>query len=198
MRTFSLALLVLAPLAALAQSSGSGSAATSKSASAASAASSGSAAVASGSASGSAAGASASAAAALSPCALSCASLAAANSTCNVATNVTCVCTNADFQFKAASCLQTECQASEMGAALGLQNSQCGAASLSATAAPTATAPFTPPNSAADISASGAQSGAPGASSPAPGGALALSTPKGVWLAAGLAVVGGLVGGVLV
>ncbi|KAJ7891919.1 hypothetical protein B0H14DRAFT_3126259 [Mycena olivaceomarginata] len=70
---------------------------------------------------------------------------AAANATeCGSPANLTCACTNADFQFKSSSCLQAECLASELGAAVGLQQAQCGALSLSATAAPTATAPFTP------------------------------------------------------
>jgi hypothetical protein len=41
--------------------------------------------------------------------------------------NLTCACTNADFQFKSSSCLQAECLASELGAAVGLQQAQCGA-----------------------------------------------------------------------
>ncbi|KAJ7182184.1 hypothetical protein C8R43DRAFT_940330 [Mycena crocata] len=182
---FSLAILLAGLTLVAAQSSDS--AASSASASASS------------SASGASAAASTTAVAALSPCALSCISLAAADTACGTPTNVTCVCTDADFQFKAGSCLSTECQPAEMGAALGLQNSQCGAASLSATAKPTATAPFTPSNSNSDISASSVKfTAAPGASSAAPGGALALSTPKGIWLAAGIALVGGFVGGVLV
>ncbi|KAJ7836634.1 hypothetical protein B0H13DRAFT_187729 [Mycena leptocephala] len=71
--------------------------------------------------------ASASASAALSPCALNCILDAADATECKVPGNVTCTCTNADFQFKAQSCLTNECQAAEVGAALDLQQSQCGA-----------------------------------------------------------------------
>ncbi|KAJ7467653.1 hypothetical protein FB451DRAFT_1401642 [Mycena latifolia] len=179
MRTFALTLLALAA-GALAQTF-SGSAASSKSSVASSksaAASSVSSAISSGISSGSAAGASASALAALSPSAAVCITDAAANSTCANFGNLTCVCTNADFQQKAMTCLAAECQAAEAGAALGLQQSQCGAQSLSAStmlefmqaetapqgqsvfpvarsdAIPTATAPFLPSNSAADISGS--------------------------------------------
>ncbi|KAJ7467650.1 hypothetical protein FB451DRAFT_1401639 [Mycena latifolia] len=68
--------------------------------------------------------------------------------------NLACLCTDADFQQKARTCLAAECQASEVGAALGLQAQQCGALSLSTTTTPTATAPFLPSNSAADMSVS--------------------------------------------
>ncbi|KAJ7467659.1 hypothetical protein FB451DRAFT_1560789 [Mycena latifolia] len=167
MRTFAFALLALAA-GALAQSSASDSAASSKSSVASSksaVASSVGSALSSGVSSGSAAAASATAAAGLSACATVCITDAAANSTCGNFGNLTCVCTNADFQQKAQTCLTAECQASEVGAALGLQQSQCGAESLSASTKPTATAPFLPSNSAADIS------GSPSASASAKTGA---------------------------
>ncbi|KAJ6603341.1 hypothetical protein DFH09DRAFT_1124215 [Mycena vulgaris] len=128
MRASILALLTLAGFT-LAQSS---SAATSKSAVASAVSSVGSivsAALSSGSVSGSAAAASASAAdvGSLSPCALGCINAAAANSSCGTFGNITCLCTDANFQFKAASCLTAECKAADRTAALGLQASQCGA-----------------------------------------------------------------------
>ncbi|KAJ7921586.1 hypothetical protein B0H13DRAFT_2415342 [Mycena leptocephala] len=121
-----------------------------------SAASSRNIAVSSNASSGSAASASASAIAgtALSPCALACITAIANTTECGILSNITCACTNADFQFKAGSCLHPECQANEMGAALGLQAQQCGAASISTTALPAAIAPITPSNSAGDISGS--------------------------------------------
>ncbi|KAJ6603328.1 hypothetical protein DFH09DRAFT_1068496 [Mycena vulgaris] len=97
---------------------------------------------------------------ALSPCARGCIAAAAANSSCETSGNVACMCTDPDFQFKATSCLAAECQAPEMGTALGLQASQCRAMSLTPTASASATVPFVPSNSAADISspASGSSS----------------------------------------
>ncbi|KAJ7114820.1 hypothetical protein C8R44DRAFT_880892 [Mycena epipterygia] len=180
-----------------ASSSVGSSAATSKSATASSA--SNAAASGSPSVSGSAAGASASAAADLTPCALSCVTLAAANSSCLSL----CVCTDANFQAKAASCLMGECKSADSTAALALQASQCGQASLSAMAKPTATASFLPPNSLADISSLGSPfaggSGASGSPSTSSGsnGALRLGS-AGLNVAAAVALVGGMVGAVVV
>jgi hypothetical protein len=120
----------------------------------------------------------------------------AANATeCKIFSNTTCVCTNADFQFKVQSCLTAECQASELGAAQGLQQQVCGAASLTVSGSPSATAPFTPSNSASDISgspsASGSQTGKTGA-------AVALWSGNGIVLALGVAVFGGVVGALVV
>ncbi|KAF7343537.1 hypothetical protein MSAN_01974200 [Mycena sanguinolenta] len=191
-------------------------------------------------------------AASLSPCALACITDAAAASPCNVPTNLTCVCTDPNFRDMSNSCLTDECLPSEVGVALGLQAAECGPLSLSATAAPTATGPFTPANPFADISsgssstasglasgpgssspsaapssasgsgssspstASGPPSGsgsspfptasdsAPGSGSSSPsttGATVALLSPQstmGLMLAMGIAVVGGLVGGVII
>ncbi|KAJ7435229.1 hypothetical protein B0H11DRAFT_2257416 [Mycena galericulata] len=101
---------------------------------------------------------------ALSNCTLACISAAAADSSCLVATNLTCVCTDANFEAMSASCLELECQPADAGPALALQEQQCG--TTSATAAPTATAPFTPSNRAADISVSVSGSASASASAP--------------------------------
>ncbi|KAJ7802606.1 hypothetical protein B0H14DRAFT_3884487, partial [Mycena olivaceomarginata] len=109
-------------------------------------------------------------------------SQAAANATeCGVPTNLTCACTNADFQFKSSSCLQAECKPEDLVAALGLQQQQCAPLSLSATASPSATAPFTPSNAGADISAAstGSSAGSSGSPSSTPGSALSLFAPNG-------------------
>ncbi|KAJ7871337.1 hypothetical protein B0H13DRAFT_1040171 [Mycena leptocephala] len=105
----------------------------------------------------------------LTPCALNCITGAADATECKVFTNVTCTCTNADFQFKTQSCLTNECLAAELGAVLGLLHSQCDAVSLSVTATPTATVAFLPPNTAADIS--GSPSGSVTSSPGGPGSA---------------------------
>ncbi|KAJ7923637.1 hypothetical protein B0H13DRAFT_1979721 [Mycena leptocephala] len=183
---FFVALVALASASlAIAQSSSGSAAASSKSA-----------AISSGASSGSAAGASASAIAgsALSTCAIACITAAANATECGIASNITCACTNADFQFKAHSCLQAECQASEMAAALGLQSQECGAVTLSATALPTATAPFTPSNSAADISGSPSASGSGNTGSAVP----LLANANAVFVALVAAALGGVVGGLLV
>ncbi|KAJ7851483.1 hypothetical protein B0H13DRAFT_2360100 [Mycena leptocephala] len=90
----------------------------------------------------------------LSPCVTSCLSLVAASSLCNVPSNVTCVCTDADFLGNLASCLEGECQPSEMSLALGIQLQKCFGAHLSPSIPPTGTAPFLPSNSFADKSPS--------------------------------------------
>ncbi|KAF7341404.1 CFEM domain-containing protein [Mycena venus] len=152
----------------------------------------------------------------LTPCALNCLAAAASASECGTPTNLTCVCTNPDFQYKAASCLKAECRPAEGAAVLDMQASQCYG--LSATGAPTATAPFTPSNSAADISASvpasgsssvrsGSASGEPGSpasSSSSPrqsgntGGAVALWSGNGLVLATLTTLFGGVLGAIVV
>ncbi|KAJ6533065.1 hypothetical protein B0H19DRAFT_1272532 [Mycena capillaripes] len=165
----------------------------------------------------------ASANAALTPCALTCL-LAAADATGCGTTDVNCACTNADFQFRARSCLQAECQASELNGVLELQAQQCGAREwsffilghystalnrarlpfgrgslLSATAEPTATAPFTPSNSAADFSGSPSLTGSASASaSNKTGGAVALWSGNSMILSTLAAAFGGMVGAVVV
>ncbi|KAJ6474416.1 hypothetical protein C8R47DRAFT_1324190 [Mycena vitilis] len=205
---FAITLLALASAAVAQSSSGSAASSASSAASSVSAskssaseskssvASSISSAISAGISSGSAAQASATAIAALSPCALTCITAAASASDCQTPANVTCLCTNADFQQKSGSCLTLECQASEVGAAIGLQQSQCGAASLSVSGKPSATAPFTPSNSAADIS--GSASGASGSASGSTGSAAPLFIGNGVIVAGVVAAVGGFVGAFLV
>ncbi|KAJ7342399.1 hypothetical protein DFH08DRAFT_874191 [Mycena albidolilacea] len=199
---------VLALAAAVcAQSSGSASSASasasSVSASKSSASASKSSAISAGQSSGSAAAsaAEASASAVLTPCVLGCLTAAANATECGSPANLTCACTNADFQFKSSSCLQAECLASELGAAVGLQKQQCGALALSATAAPSATAPFTPSNPAADISGAPSSAGSSNSPSSTPGSAMSLFAANGatgLMLAMGVAVVGGVAGAVFV
>ncbi|KAJ7133127.1 hypothetical protein C8R44DRAFT_870566 [Mycena epipterygia] len=94
---------------------------------------------------------------ALTPCTLSCISLAAANSSCLSPTNITCVCTDPNFQVKLS-------RASARPQTATLRSHSRRSTSLSATAAPTATAPFIPSNSAADISASAVHGSGPSVS----------------------------------
>ncbi|KAJ7318551.1 hypothetical protein DFH08DRAFT_892223 [Mycena albidolilacea] len=139
----------------------------------------------------------ASATAALGPCALTCITDAAAATECNILGNLTCVCTNPDFQFKSMSCIQSECQAAELGAAIGAQQQQCGGAgsstTLSVTGTPSATNPFLPSNSASDISGSPSSS-----QSGTTGGAVPLWSGNGLILAILVAVFGGVVGAAIV
>ncbi|KAJ7806651.1 hypothetical protein B0H14DRAFT_3483933 [Mycena olivaceomarginata] len=198
---FALTAVLALTASAFAQSS-QGSSASSASASKSSVSASKSSAISAGESSGSAAGsaAQASATAVLTPCVLGCLTAAANATECGSPANLTCACTNADFQFKSSSCLQAECLASELGAAVGLQQAQCGALSLSATAAPTATAPFTPSNPAADISGAPSQSGS-GSPSATPGSASSLFAPNGgkaLVFAMSVAIMGGVVGTVVV
>ncbi|KAJ7775569.1 hypothetical protein B0H16DRAFT_1507894 [Mycena metata] len=110
-------------------------------------------------------------AAGLSPCALGCIEAAATASACGSFTNATCVCTDADFQARAGTCLQAECKPAEAQAALAANAANCGPLSLTPTASATVTAPFLPSNTAADISASGSGSGAsPSGSGASPSG----------------------------
>ncbi|KAJ7842869.1 hypothetical protein B0H14DRAFT_2780049 [Mycena olivaceomarginata] len=92
--------------------------------------------------------------ASISPCGLNCVTAAAEATECQVFTNITCTCTNRDFQFKVTSCVSGECQTTDVEAVLILLGQQCGTVDLSPTGTPTGTAPFLPFNSAADISGS--------------------------------------------
>ncbi|KAF8212813.1 hypothetical protein K438DRAFT_1957410 [Mycena galopus ATCC 62051] len=140
------------------------------------------------------------------PCAQTCLGAAANVTGCVSPLNITCVCTNADFQFKAESCLLLECQPIELSGAILVQYGLCGA--TTATVSPTATAPFTPPNPNADISSTSsvsasAASGASGSASTSgnTGAAIALFAPnsgKALILAMGVALFGGAVGGFIV
>ncbi|KAJ7810983.1 hypothetical protein B0H14DRAFT_3480092 [Mycena olivaceomarginata] len=153
----------------------------------------------------------------IAPCVLNCLAAAANATECGVPTNLTCACTNADFQFKSRSCLQAECKPEDLVAALGLQQQQCAprecrsfvvvirsGASPSPPPHPQAPPPpFTPSNAGADISAAptGSSAGSSGSPSSTPGSALSLFAPnggKGLVFAVGVAVVGGLVGAVVV
>ncbi|KAF7366138.1 CFEM domain-containing protein [Mycena venus] len=89
----------------------------------------------------------------ISPCADTCffAAAAAVAGCGNPSPDINCVCTNADFQFKWISCVQAECQAAELDKVDQWLAEECGAQSLSITGKPTATTPFLPSNSNADI-----------------------------------------------
>ncbi|KIK69433.1 hypothetical protein GYMLUDRAFT_1002773 [Collybiopsis luxurians FD-317 M1] len=78
----------------------------------------------------------------LSSCATACVSQAAEKDGCGSFTNITCVCTNAQFQADALSCLTAECSASDLTTLQGLQATECGAAQLSATGSVTDTSVF--------------------------------------------------------
>ncbi|KAJ6545766.1 hypothetical protein B0H19DRAFT_1168460 [Mycena capillaripes] len=202
---FALSLLALASVAfAQSSSSSQGSSASAVSASRSSvsesrssAAASKSSAFSSGASSASAAASSAAASAQLPLCALNCVTAAANATVCGIPTNMTCVCTNPDFQFKAQSCLTAECSPADAGAAVGQQQAVCGPASLTVSGSPSATAPFTPSNSAADISGAPSASGNSSQSGGA-GRAVPLFVGNGVIVAAVVAAFGGLVGGLLV
>ncbi|KAJ6503052.1 hypothetical protein DFH09DRAFT_1441068 [Mycena vulgaris] len=77
--------------------------------------------------------------AALSPCASGCMTAAAANSACVITSNQPCLCTDTTFQGSFTSCLQGECNASEMSTALTLFGVQCAAVFRSFAASPTTT-----------------------------------------------------------
>ncbi|KAJ7831398.1 hypothetical protein B0H14DRAFT_3464099 [Mycena olivaceomarginata] len=88
----------------------------------------------------------------ISPCANTCFFAAAAVAGCGTPSpDIDCVCTNADFQFKWISCVQAECQAAELDKVNQWPAEECAAQSLSVTGKPTATTPFLPSNSNADI-----------------------------------------------
>ncbi|KAJ7431078.1 hypothetical protein B0H11DRAFT_2132214 [Mycena galericulata] len=139
----------------------------------------------------------------LSNCALACINIAAIDSICVNATNVECVCTDGSFQFLASSCLQGECQPSEAAAALAFQSQQCG--TTTTTSGPIVTAVFLPPNSFADLSTATSPAPTSSATSKSPsgsatgktGGAIPL-TGRGVGVAAGVAMLGMVVGGLIV
>jgi len=78
----------------------------------------------------------------LSQCALACVSQAAVQDGCGSFTNTTCVCTNAQFQEDALTCLTDLCP-SDLASLQALQAQECEASGLSATGTPTNTEPFT-------------------------------------------------------
>ncbi|KAH7872774.1 uncharacterized protein C8R40DRAFT_418637 [Lentinula edodes] len=63
----------------------------------------------------------------LSQCATACVSQAAVKDGCVSFTNITCVCTSAQFQQDALSCLTAECSSSDLTTLEGLQAQECGA-----------------------------------------------------------------------
>ncbi|KAI0827559.1 hypothetical protein BC628DRAFT_1317841 [Trametes gibbosa] len=69
----------------------------------------------------------------LTPCIATCITQSAASNGCPDITDVSCLCTSTAFQQAAASCLQSQCSANDVQAALALQAQQC-AAGPSATA----------------------------------------------------------------
>ncbi|KAF7366027.1 CFEM domain-containing protein [Mycena venus] len=75
--------------------------------------------------------------------------------------NVNCLCGNADFQFRANSCVQAECEeSSDLGGVAQLQQ-RCAVHILFVTGQPTVTVPFHPSNSNADFSGSALITNAP-------------------------------------
>ncbi|KDQ20241.1 hypothetical protein BOTBODRAFT_391672 [Botryobasidium botryosum FD-172 SS1] len=66
----------------------------------------------------------------ISPCILNCTTTAAATYGCTSITDQSCVCTNTAFQQANAACINATCP-TDLPAALGLQQSVCGAASAS-------------------------------------------------------------------
>ncbi|KAJ7176244.1 hypothetical protein C8R43DRAFT_943037 [Mycena crocata] len=81
----------------------------------------------------------------LTQCGINCINNAAAQSPCGSQGNLTCLCTDLNFQAMAASCL-AKCQPDQTDVGIALQKQKCGSLSLFASAGPTATAtlPFTP------------------------------------------------------
>lgn len=70
----------------------------------------------------------------LDPCIMTCSQQAATAAGCGSFTNVTCVCTSQQFQTLAAACLQANCTAADLQAALGLQSQICKGISASGSA----------------------------------------------------------------
>ncbi|KAF5381142.1 hypothetical protein D9757_009436 [Collybiopsis confluens] len=137
----------------------------------------------------------------LSPCATACVGQAATADGCTGITDINCVCTNAQFQQDALSCLTDECTPDDLSALVALQTAVCDGAGLSATGSATNTAPFSasdvssgtgtslsiPTSGAASSSASGSASGSASSStsvsssgSAATSGATTVSTPASV------------------
>ncbi|KAI0737218.1 hypothetical protein C8Q80DRAFT_1301062 [Daedaleopsis nitida] len=114
----------------------------------------------------------------ISPCILQCITQAATGTGCSGLTDVTCFCTNTQFQQASAACLQQSCTAADLQTVMALQQSECANVSASGSgsaSAPSgsATAPATSASAsgaAPTSSASGASgvSGASGASTTAP------------------------------
>ncbi|KAI0762960.1 hypothetical protein C8Q74DRAFT_1292829 [Fomes fomentarius] len=70
----------------------------------------------------------------ISPCILQCITTAAGAAGCSGLTDVTCFCTNTDFQNQTLSCLQKSCTDADVKASQALQQQQCGAVSGNSTA----------------------------------------------------------------
>ncbi|KAJ7347470.1 hypothetical protein DFH08DRAFT_1002386 [Mycena albidolilacea] len=88
-----------------------------------------------------------------SPPVLGCLTAAANATECGSPIDATCACTNADFHFKSTLCLQAECKAEELAAAVGLLAASAVCASLSLRdRSPNRHRSFAPTNPAADIS----------------------------------------------
>ncbi|KAI0712840.1 hypothetical protein C8T65DRAFT_574463 [Cerioporus squamosus] len=75
----------------------------------------------------------------ISPCILTCLTQAASTNGCQGITDLTCLCTNTQFQSDARSCLESSCSADEVSTAEALQSQECGAGD-SATSAGTSAA----------------------------------------------------------
>ncbi|KAF9067491.1 hypothetical protein BDP27DRAFT_1176252, partial [Rhodocollybia butyracea] len=66
----------------------------------------------------------------LSACATACLTQAAEQDGCGSFTNVTCACTNAQFQADVVSCISAECPISDLSDVEGLQTAECGSSRL--------------------------------------------------------------------
>ncbi|KAF8957590.1 hypothetical protein BDZ97DRAFT_1762848 [Flammula alnicola] len=157
----------------------------------------------------SAANATSSVLAGISPCVLACVIPAATLNGCSF-TDAACVCASAQFQADATACLTQHCTAADIAAAVGLQASQCAAASITPTvsASTTHSIPFSlASSSASTTAASGSSTHAASATSTKPAsttsGAAASTTSKAsaagslVAKSGAVAVVGAILAGVL-
>ncbi|KJA16406.1 hypothetical protein HYPSUDRAFT_219505 [Hypholoma sublateritium FD-334 SS-4] len=69
----------------------------------------------------------------ISACVIECVSSAAVLDGCSSFTDVTCVCSSAQFIVDATACLTEHCTTADLAAAVGLQTSQCTAAGIAVT-----------------------------------------------------------------
>ncbi|TBU23019.1 hypothetical protein BD311DRAFT_674828 [Dichomitus squalens] len=71
----------------------------------------------------------------ISPCILTCIEQAASANGCSSALDVSCLCSNTQFQQSALSCLESSCSSSDVQAAQALQSAECGAGDSATSAA---------------------------------------------------------------
>ncbi|KAH9964785.1 hypothetical protein BGW80DRAFT_1147773, partial [Lactifluus volemus] len=67
----------------------------------------------------------------LNPCILNCLTSAATGTPCTTIQDTGCVCTNADFQNAAVSCLEIQCTTQDLQTAFQFQQSMCGSTTTS-------------------------------------------------------------------